>query len=48
MEISELNSLDKQRLIFGGFNGDLDFKIAMKTNNTNRTPSIIKVYVEYE
>lgn len=48
MEVSELNSLDKQKLISGGFVGDLDFKIAMKTNNTNRTPSIIKVYVEYK
>ncbi len=47
MEVSELNSLDEQKLISGGFTGDLDFKIAMKTNNTNRTPSIIKVYVEY-
>ena len=48
MEVSELNSLDKNKLISGGFAGDLDFKIAMKTNNTNRTPSIIKVYVEYK
>ena len=46
MEVSELNSLDKNKLISGGFVGDLDFKVAMKTNNTNRTPSITKVCIE--
>ena len=48
MEVSELNSLDKNKLISGGFTGDLDFKIAMKTNNTSRTPSITKIYIEYK
>ena len=48
MEVSELNSLDKNKLISGGFTGDLDFKIAIKTNNINRTPSITKVCIEYK
>ena len=48
MEISGLNSLDKNKLISGGFTGDLDFKIAMKTNDKNKTPSITKIYIEYK
>ena len=48
MEVSGLNSLDKKRLISGGFTGNLDFKIAMKTNDTSKTPSITKIYIEYK
>ena len=48
MEVSGLNSLDKKKLISGGFTGDLDFKIAMKTNNTSKTPSVTKIYIEYK
>ena len=48
MEVSGLNSLDKKKLISGGFTGDLDFKIAMKTNDTSRTPSVTKIYIEYK
>ena len=48
MEIEMLNYLDKKKLISGGFTGDLDFKIAMKTNNVNKTPSITKIYIEYK
>ena len=48
MEVSGLNSLDKKKLISGGFVGDLDFKIAMKTNDTNETPSVTKIYIEYK
>ena len=48
MEVSGLNSLDKQKLISGGFTGDLDFKIAMKTNDKNKTPSVTKIYIEYK
>ena len=48
MEIEMLNSLDKKKLISGGFTGDLDFKIAMKTNNANKTPSVTKIYIEYK
>ena len=48
MSVSMLNSLDKQKLISGGFTGDLDFKIAMKTNDTKKTPSVTKIYIEYK
>ena len=48
MEVDNLNKLDKSKLISGGFTGDLDFKIAMKTNDTNKTPSITKIYIEYK
>ena len=48
MEVSGLNSLDKKKLISGGFTGNLDFKIAMKTNDTSKTPSITKIYIEYK
>lgn len=48
MDIAKLNSLDKNKLISGGFVGDLDFKVAMKTNDENLTPSISKIYIEYK
>ena len=48
MEVSGLNSLDKNKLISGGFTGNLDFKIVMKTNNVNKTPSVTKIYIEYK
>ena len=48
MEIEMVNSLDKKKLISGGFMGDLDFKIAMKTNNVNKTPSVTKIYIKYK
>ena len=48
MEVSGLNSLDKKKLISGGFTGDLDFKIAIKTNDTSKTPSVTKIYIEYK
>ena len=48
MSIGTLNQLDKNKLIPGGFIGNLDFKIAMKTNDTNKTPSITKIYIEYK
>ena len=48
MDVSGLNQLDKNKLISGGFVGDLDFKIAMKTNNENKTPSVTKIYIEYK
>ena len=48
MSIGTLNQLDKNKLISGGFTGDLDFKIAMKTNDINKTPSVTKIYIEYK
>ena len=48
MSIGTLNQLDKNKLISGGFIGNLDFKIAMKTNDINKTPSVTKIYIEYK
>ena len=48
MALQDVNQLDKNKLISGGFTGDLDFKIAMKTNNVNKTPSVTKIYIEYK
>ena len=48
MDIEKLNQLDKNKLIAGGFAGDLDFKIVMKTNDVNKTPSVTKIYIEYK
>ena len=47
-EVDSLDALDKNKLIAGGFTGDLDFKIAMKTNDVNKTPSVTKIYIEYK
>ena len=47
MDIEKLNQLNKNKLISGGFTGDLDFKVAMKTNDENLTPSISKIYIQY-
>ena len=46
MDISKVNELDKNKLITGGFTGDIDFLIAMKTNDNTKTPSITKIYKE--
>ena len=48
MSLNAINSLDKSKLIQGGFTGNMDFKIALKTNNVNKTPSITKIYIEYK
>ena len=47
-EVDSLDMLDKNKLIAGGFTGNLDFKIAMKTNDVNKTPSVTKIYIEYK
>ncbi len=47
MDVEQLNQLDKNKLISGGFTGDLDFKIAIKTNDVNKTSSITKIYLEH-
>ena len=48
MDVGVLNTLDKNKLISGGFTGDLDFKIAMKTNDKTATSSVTKIYIEYK
>ena len=48
MDVGVLNTLNKSKLVAGGFTGSLDFKIAMKTNDVNKTPSVTKIYIEYK
>ena len=48
MSLKAINSLDKAKLISGGFTGNMDFRIAMKTNNKTKTPSITKIYIQYK
>ena len=48
MGMKKVNELDKNKLIAGGFNGNMDFLIAMKTNDNTKTPSITKIYIEYK
>ena len=48
MSLKAINSLDKVKLISGGFTGNMDFKIALKTNNKTKTPSITKIYIQYK
>ena len=48
MSLKAINSLDKAKLISGGFTGNMDFKIALKTNNKTKTPSITKIYILYK
>ena len=46
--MDKINNLDKNKLIVGGFTGNIDFKITLKTNDVNKTPSITKIYIEYK
>ena len=48
MQLKTVDKLDKNKLISGGFVGDLDFKIAMKTNDKTVTSSVTKIYIEYK
>ena len=48
MELIKVSQLNKSKLIAGGFAGDLDFKIAMKTNDKTVTSSVTKIYIEYK
>lgn len=48
MQLKSLNNLNKNKLISGGFTGDLDFRITMKTNDKTVTSSVTKIYIEYK
>ena len=43
-----INNLDKFKLTQGGFTGNIDFRITMKTSDKTKTPSITKIYIEYK
>ena len=47
-DIEVINNLDDATLKAGGFVGDMDFKIALHTNDKFKTPAISKIYVEYK
>ena len=47
-DIEMINNLDNVTLKAGGFIGDMDFKIALHTNDKFKTPAISKIYVEYK
>ena len=48
MSMKKINNLTKEVLIQGGFTGNIDFRIALKTNDDTKTPSITKIYIEYK
>ena len=47
MSMEKINNLTKEVLVQGGFTGNIDFRIALKTNDDTKTPSITKIYIEY-
>ena len=48
MSMKKINNFTKEVLVQGGFTGDIDFRIALKTNNKTKTPSITKIYIQYK
>ena len=48
MSMKKINNLTKEVLVQGGFTGNIDFRIALKTNDDTKTPSITKIYIEYK
>ena len=48
MSMEKINNFTKEVLIQGGFTGNIDFRIALKTNDDTKTPSITKIYIEYK
>ena len=48
MSMEKINNLTKETLVQGGFTGNINFKIALKTNDDTKTPSITKIYIEYK
>ena len=48
MSMKKINNFTKEVLVQGGFTGDIDFRIALKTNDDTKTPSITKIYIEYK
>ncbi|MDY3777872.1 MAG: hypothetical protein SOZ53_03325 [Candidatus Onthovivens sp.] len=48
MSMEKINNLTKEILVQGGFTGNINFKIALKTNDDTKTPSITKIYIQYK
>ena len=48
MSMEKINNLTKETLVQGGFTGNINFKIVLKTNDDTKTPSITKIYIQYK
>ena len=48
MSMKKINNFTKETLVQGGFTGNINFRIALKTNDDTKTPSITKIYIEYK
>ena len=48
MSMEKINNLTKETLVQGGFTGNINFRIVLKTNDDTKTPSITKIYIEYK
>ena len=48
MSMEKINNLTKETLVQGGFTGNINFRIALKTNDDTKTPSITKIYILYK
>ena len=48
MSMEKINNLTKETLVQGGFTRNINFRIALKTNDDTKTPSITKIYIQYK
>ena len=48
MSMEKINNLTKETLVQGGFTGNINFRIVLKTNDDTKTPSITKIYILYK
>ena len=48
MSMEKINNLTKETLVQGGFTGNINFRIVLKTNDDTKTPSVTKIYIEYK
>ena len=48
MSMEKINNLSKETLVQGGFTGNINFRIVLKTNDDTKTPSITKIYILYK
>ena len=48
MSMEKINNLTKETLVQGDFTGNINFKIALKTNDDTKIPSITKIYIQYK
>ena len=46
--MEKINNLTKETLVKGGFTGNINFRIVLKTNDDTKTPSVTKIYILYK